>query len=192
MSTITTRSGKGSPLTNAEVDANFTNLNTDKYQSGNNAAFGTLDATGLASLDAGIDVNGSAFTVDSSGNTATVDLSLTGDHTASITAAVTAAGTDQSGATALTKTFNVVTGGTANSGVKLPTAAAGLLYTVLNATSVAIKIYPNTSGTINSGTADAAITIPAGTTTKLVGTSSTNWNTMVENVIYDSSGTRLN
>lgn len=32
MSTIVTRSGKGSPLTNAEVDANFTNLNTDKLE----------------------------------------------------------------------------------------------------------------------------------------------------------------
>lgn len=30
MSTIVTRSGKGSALTHAEVDANFTNLNTDK------------------------------------------------------------------------------------------------------------------------------------------------------------------
>jgi hypothetical protein len=32
MSTIVTRAGKGSPLTNTEVDANFTNLNTDKIQ----------------------------------------------------------------------------------------------------------------------------------------------------------------
>ncbi|MFN6303746.1 MAG: hypothetical protein ACK42H_16310 [Planctomycetota bacterium] len=32
MSTITTRSGKGSPLTNAEVDSNFTNLNNDKVE----------------------------------------------------------------------------------------------------------------------------------------------------------------
>jgi hypothetical protein len=30
MSTIVTRAGKGSPLTHAEADANFTNLNTDK------------------------------------------------------------------------------------------------------------------------------------------------------------------
>ena len=30
MSTIVTRSGKGNPLTHVEVDANFTNLNTDK------------------------------------------------------------------------------------------------------------------------------------------------------------------
>lgn len=32
MSTIVTRAGKGSPLTNNEVDANFTNLNTDKVE----------------------------------------------------------------------------------------------------------------------------------------------------------------
>lgn len=32
MSTIVTRAGKGSPLTNNEVDSNFTNLNTDKVQ----------------------------------------------------------------------------------------------------------------------------------------------------------------
>jgi len=32
MSTITTRAGKGSPLTNTEVDDNFTNLNTDKLE----------------------------------------------------------------------------------------------------------------------------------------------------------------
>ena len=38
MSTIVTRAGKGSALTHNEVDANFTNLNTDKLQSGNTAA----------------------------------------------------------------------------------------------------------------------------------------------------------
>jgi len=32
MSTITLRSTKGSPLTNNEVDANFTALNTDKME----------------------------------------------------------------------------------------------------------------------------------------------------------------
>src|SRR3990167_2683258 len=32
MTTIVTRAGKGSPLTNAEMDANLTNLNTDKAE----------------------------------------------------------------------------------------------------------------------------------------------------------------
>lgn len=51
MSTIVLRSVKGSPLTNTEVDTNFSNLNTDKYQSGNalgTPASGVLtNATGL-------------------------------------------------------------------------------------------------------------------------------------------------
>lgn len=33
MTTIVTRAGKGSPLTNAEVDSNFVNLNNDKIES---------------------------------------------------------------------------------------------------------------------------------------------------------------
>lgn len=40
MATITTRAGKGSPLTHAEVDANFTNLNTDKLESSAVSTFG--------------------------------------------------------------------------------------------------------------------------------------------------------
>lgn len=37
MTTIVTRSGKGSPLTHNEVDANFTNLNSGKVESTNGA-----------------------------------------------------------------------------------------------------------------------------------------------------------
>lgn len=37
MTTIVTRSGKGSPLTHNEVDANFTNLNNDKVERTNGA-----------------------------------------------------------------------------------------------------------------------------------------------------------
>ena len=47
MSTIVTRAGKGSPLTNAEVDANFDNLNSGKLETSTKDA---LD--GVASLDA--------------------------------------------------------------------------------------------------------------------------------------------
>lgn len=41
MTTIVTRVGKGSPLTTAEVDANFTNLNTDKAELASPAFTGT-------------------------------------------------------------------------------------------------------------------------------------------------------
>jgi len=43
MATIVTRAGKGSPLTNAEVDANFTNLNTDKVEKSGDTMTGNLN-----------------------------------------------------------------------------------------------------------------------------------------------------
>ena len=160
MATITLRTVEGRPLTNTEVDDNFSNLNTDKYESGDSVVV--------------------------------ADITSSGDHTASITASVLAAGTDQTGATALSKTFNLVSTATENQGVKLPTARAGVLYTIINGTSANVKIYPNTSGTINSGAANDSILISPGSTIKLVGIDNTNWNTMVETIIYDSSGSRLN
>jgi hypothetical protein len=42
MATIVTRAGKGSPLTNTEVDANFTNLNTDKLEKSGGTMTGDL------------------------------------------------------------------------------------------------------------------------------------------------------
>jgi hypothetical protein len=53
MSTLVTRAGKGSPLTHNEVDANFTNLNTDKIQSGNTVAALTITALTTPSVQAG-------------------------------------------------------------------------------------------------------------------------------------------
>ena len=160
MATITLRAVKGSPLTNTEVDDNFTNLNTDKYESGDSVVVANITSNG--------------------------------DHIASISATVSATGTDQAGATDLSKTFSVVTTATENQGVKLPTSAAGVLYTIINGTSANIKLYPNTSETINSGVANASIIIAAGTTIKLIGIDNTNWNTMVETIIFDSSGSRIN
>tara|TARA_R110002126_G_scaffold291667_1_gene455064 strand:- start:858 stop:1385 length:528 start_codon:yes stop_codon:yes gene_type:complete len=48
MSTIVTRAGKGSPLTNNELDANFNNLNTDKLETGSLSV--TTTAAGTAGL----------------------------------------------------------------------------------------------------------------------------------------------
>jgi hypothetical protein len=50
MSTIVTRAVKGSALTWNEADSNFTNLNTDKYESGDSPTFGTVTATAYAGL----------------------------------------------------------------------------------------------------------------------------------------------
>jgi hypothetical protein len=55
MATITTRAGKGSPLTNNEVDANFTNLNTDKLEVGDlSVSTGAASGGGTLSYSAGV------------------------------------------------------------------------------------------------------------------------------------------
>ena len=42
MATIVTRAGKGAPLTHDEVDANFDNLNSDKYEAGDSPSFSNI------------------------------------------------------------------------------------------------------------------------------------------------------
>jgi hypothetical protein len=59
MATVTTRAGKGSPLTHAEVDANFTNLNTDKLESSAVSNFGgtLIDDADAAAARTTLDVD---------------------------------------------------------------------------------------------------------------------------------------
>ena len=160
MSTITLRSVKGIPLTNNEVDTNFTNLNNDKYQSGDSPSF--------------------------------VDLTLTGAFIPSVTASVTAAGTTQGGATALAKTVNIVTTATANQGVVLPTAAAGISVTIVNTTAVNIKVYPNTSDVIDEGTVNVAVNLAPYSSVQLVAQDTQDWYRITNLIVYDTSGNRLN
>jgi hypothetical protein len=63
MATIVTRAAKGSPLTHVEVDANFTNLNTDKVESSalatvaTTGAYADLTGTPTAYTDAAVDTH---------------------------------------------------------------------------------------------------------------------------------------
>jgi hypothetical protein len=166
MATITLRSVKGSPLTNNEVDTNFTNLNTDKYQSGDSIVAADLTASG--------------------------DFSVTGETKLGTTSGVTAAGTTQGDATALTKTFHVVTNATAAQGVKLPAAETGKVVTVLNDTLVSIKLWPESGDQIDGGSVDAARDLGPGMTLRLVAISGVKWNSLSDTLIFNSSGTRIN
>jgi hypothetical protein len=64
MSTIVTRSGKGSPLTNTEVDANFTNLNTGKAELSGATFTGTVTANAGVVVD-NITIDGNEIDVGS-------------------------------------------------------------------------------------------------------------------------------
>lgn len=65
MATIVTRSGKGSPLTNAEVDGNFTNLNTELGTKANASSLATVATSGAYSDLTGKPTNVSSFANDS-------------------------------------------------------------------------------------------------------------------------------
>jgi hypothetical protein len=89
MATIVTRSGKGSPLTNNEVDANFTNLNTELGTKANTSSLATVATTGayadltgkptIASADGSVVVTGTTnidLSVGVAGSTSNVVLPI--------------------------------------------------------------------------------------------------------------------
>ena len=168
MASLTLRSAKGSPLTNNEVDGNFTSLNTAKYESGDSPSFATV--------------------------TTTSTLTVGGASILSTDGAVAGAGNSQGTATALTQTYNVVTSATAGSaeGVKLPDVSTGMEAFILNDTSATIKVYPYSGESVDSGSANAAVDLGPGHSLRLVGVSATKWNRMSPVIIYNSSGTRVN
>jgi hypothetical protein len=100
----------------------------------------------------------------------------------SISATVSAAGTVQGTATALTSDINVITTATLGSatGVVLPTAVAGVRVLVRNAhASVGINVYPASGASIDNATANAAKAMTVLQTLEFVAISSTEWQSNV-------------
>lgn len=113
--------------------------------------------------------------------TVTGALTATGGLTLPV-ASVAAAGTDSTNATATT-VYGVIhaTGADGIKGVKLPTAAAGKVVIVKNsdAANAILKVYPDTSDKINSGTATTgALSMAAKTAAVFVAISDVDWFTV--------------
>jgi hypothetical protein len=137
MSTIVTRSGKGSPLTHTEVDNNFTNLNTDKLQSGDTAASLTITSA---------DINGG-----------TIDGTSVGASTASTGAFTTLSASSTATLNTLSSSGATITGGSINGTTVGATTASTGAFTTLSATGVA---------TVSAGSVSApAITTSGDTNT---------------------------
>ena len=85
MATITTRvvgeGAKGSPLTNSEVDNNFINLNTAKYESGDNISVGSITATGNMNFSASADRSEQYLQIGSGMESGYAYIDLVGDDT---------------------------------------------------------------------------------------------------------------
>jgi hypothetical protein len=63
MSTLTLRGTKGSPLTNTEVDTNFSNLNSDKAEKSSNLSDLTSPATARSNIDVKSTAESEAYAV---------------------------------------------------------------------------------------------------------------------------------
>lgn len=96
----------------------------------------------------------------------------------STNAAVTAAGTNQGTATALTASYNVITTATAGTGVVLPApTSAGWEVFIVNKGANTVNIYPATGATIDSAGVNNPVTVPTGASITLVASSTTQWYT---------------
>lgn len=82
----------------------------------------------------------------------------------------------QAGATAMTASINdVETVANVNDGVKLPTAVPGLVRYVSNNGANSMRVYPNTSDTVNGGSVNVHVDQAAGNKTMYVAMTTTNW-----------------
>lgn len=89
---------------------------------------------------------------------------------------LTAAGTSNTDALALSATINRVTTTAASTGVRLMLPEAGSAVVVVNSGANALLVYPGTGAQINALTATTGgFSVAAGGRAMFVGTSSTNW-----------------
>ena len=121
---------------------------------------------------------GTLTSLSSSGNITGANIISTTNHLFSVATGISAAGSTQGTATAISKDFNVVSTVASGAGVVFPAAVAGMRFTVLNTSANALLVYPATSGVINSLATNAAYSQPAGARLDYIATSTTQWYTL--------------
>lgn len=133
MTTIVTRAGKGSPLTNTEVDTNFTNLNSAKLEA---AVTSAVAGTGISV----------------SGSTGAVTFANTG-VTALTTSSGLSANTSATGAVSVTNTG--VTSAAAGTGVTVSGSTGAVTFSIGQSVATSANFQINSLGvnTAGSGTA---------------------------------------
>ena len=102
-------------------------------------------------------------------------LTTTGNILKSVANTLTAVGTTQADALALTADFNVVTVGATTTGVKLPAAVAGMDITVRNSVGNTIHIYSAAAETLNGTAGSTGLNLDASLGTRCVAMSTSAW-----------------
>ena len=176
-------SGYGSPVDQNFVSAleNFASanssgpVNTIKGQlwfdsSTSSMKFNTSNTPGTPSWST-VAVN------SSNSNVAFNNLTLSGYLMHSVNSTVSAAGSSQSDATALTKTINVITIASSGQGVRLPTSLIGMVLYVTNTSGNTVTVYPASGARINGLSTNAGLTMGSNATIHLIAPTTTQWYT---------------
>jgi len=152
MATIVTRNTKGSALTFTELDANFTNLNTAKYESGSSATFNTLSVTSTVTVTGAATVAALTTTgLVSASSFRNTSKSVVSTNTLT-TATITSQNTYFTGTTGASFAITFPAAATAN--------LDGQIYTVLSTVARATTTWVSTSATFVSAPAALVANTP--------------------------------
>ena len=146
-----------------------------------NLGFGSGVITGTGNITAGNiigTVAAGSNTISTTGNISGANVIVTSYHIRSLEAGISATGTTQGTATALTKEINIVSAVASGAGVVLPTAVAGMVLIINNTSVNTLAVYPASGGVINSGSTNAAYSHVSGASLQYYATSSSQWYTV--------------
>ena len=138
---------------------------------GNIGTGGLITATG--NITGGNLITGGLLTV--TGNVQAANVIATTYNITGVATGISAAGSSQGDATALTKAFNVVSTVSGGQGVVLPTAVAGMRVTVINTSGATLLVYPASGGAINALATNAGYSLPTLGRLDYIATSTTQW-----------------
>jgi hypothetical protein len=143
-----------------------------------NAAIVAIGNALTVGTTANITGNANVGNLGTTGNISAGNVTVTGYNLRSVGTGISANGTTQAQATAITKEMNIVSTVLSTQGVVLPTAIAGMVLTITNTSANALLVYPAVNGIINSQSANAAYSHPAGATLQFIAPTTTQWYTV--------------
>ena len=104
-----------------------------------------------------------------------------------VTSTLTATGTNQGTAAAITSSVTFITSAAAGTGVILPVPDIAERLVIVNHGANPVNVYPASGLTIDGGAANAALALPQGCSVELIGTSSTNFTGVMFDVWDDEN-----
>jgi hypothetical protein len=184
--TTSSANGNSSAVFNTSISANLANASitaTTFVGALSGAATSATSATTAGTVTTAAQGNitsvGTLTSLNSSGNiTAPSHIANTGYFIRSVSASVSAAGTVQGNATALTTEFNRVSTVASGSGVVLPTATAGMTVVIVNTSANTLLVYPASGAAINSLSTNVGYSHATLATLQYIAISGTQWYTV--------------